>query len=195
MIKKFCVYAHFRPDNVIFYIGKGTKSRSNSSHNRNNYWKNIVKKYGGFRSEILAYWETEKESFEHEKILISCFKDLGYSLANMTNGGEGSTGFKWSKESKEKLSKSKKGIKQSDNHCLNNSLSRIGSKHSKQTIEKMRELRKNGTVNSRPINVCGIHFQSITNFAKYVKKAPIWIKKCVDANKYDKLEMYIKNAK
>ena len=82
-------YAHTRNDTgKIFYIGKGIKYRCNESRSRNQYWKNIVEKHG-YKIEILAYWKTAEEAYDHEKLLISCFKDMGYELANLTDGGEG----------------------------------------------------------------------------------------------------------
>ena len=104
----FYTYCHTRNDTgKIFYIGKGSrKYRASSKDQRNEYWQNIVNKHG-FTSEILAYWDTEKEAFDHEKLLISCFKDMGYKLTNMTEGGEGCS--KPSLETRKKMSLSKIG--------------------------------------------------------------------------------------
>lgn len=108
---KIAVYAHVRLDTgKIFYIGKGTDKRSTSKNSRNAFWHNIVNKSGGFKTEILAYWKTEQEAFEHEKLLIHCFKKMGYVLANLTDGGEGSSGYKWSDNQLKKLSEAHKGI-------------------------------------------------------------------------------------
>lgn len=91
----FFTYAHQTADTgKIFYIGKGSrKDRQIAKTGRNKHWHNIVKKHG-FIAEILAYWNTEQEAFDHEKLLIASFRDMGYSLANYTNGGEGSSGIK-----------------------------------------------------------------------------------------------------
>lgn len=75
-----------------FYIGKGQKNRYRVKANRNNYWKNVVLKHG-FDAQILCKWKTEQEAFEHEKFLIQCFKDMNYDLVNMTEGGEGTSGW------------------------------------------------------------------------------------------------------
>jgi len=84
----FYTYAHINPTtNKVFYIGKGTKSRHLATARRNPHWTNIVNKYGFF-AEILAYWNTSEEALDHEKLLISCFNDMGYVLANKTSGGE-----------------------------------------------------------------------------------------------------------
>ena len=94
----FYTYAHTKPDGTIFYIGKGHGRRAWSSKSRNKHWKHIVAKYKNYSVQILANWDTEEEAFNHEILLISCFKDLNFNLANCTNGGEGTCGFKWSKE-------------------------------------------------------------------------------------------------
>ena len=189
----YITYAHTKKDGTIFYIGKGVEKRAYSKYNRNWSWIKMVKKEG-LNVEILAHWEKEQEAFDHEILLISCLRELKLPLVNITDGGDGTSGLRWSEESKLKLSKAKTGIKQSKQHRENNRLARLGSKHKSDTIAKMKEVRKNGTVNSRPIEVCGVKFQSMTNFAKYVNKMPIWIKKCVDKNRVDKLEEYYLNA-
>jgi hypothetical protein len=99
----FYTYAHYTPENRLFYIGKGCGRRAYTTDKRNAHWKNIVAKYGKPRVEILANWNTEAEAHSHEILLISCFKDMGYKLANLTNGGEGISGYKFSEESKEKI--------------------------------------------------------------------------------------------
>ena len=51
---EYYVYCHKRlKDNSIFYIGKGKGDRFNSDIARNQYWNRIVKKDGGFISEII----------------------------------------------------------------------------------------------------------------------------------------------
>jgi len=120
--ESFYTYCHKRKDNgVIFYIGKGSKNRLNDT-TRNKYWKNIVGKHG-FTSEILAYWNTEQEAFEHEQILIDCFKSMNYKLANLTIGGGGIVGYKHSDEAKQKISEASK-------------------LRSKESIEKIRQSAK-----------------------------------------------------
>jgi hypothetical protein len=101
----FYTYAHYTPENRLFYIGKGHGRRAYTFSKRNNYWNHIVEKFGKPRVEILADWNTEKEAFEHEMLLISCFKDMGYRLVNLSNGGEGPSGLKHSEEFKEKIRK------------------------------------------------------------------------------------------
>jgi hypothetical protein len=105
----FLTYLHQTKDTGrIFYIGKGNHKRVSDKNNRNKYWKNIVNKHG-FTASVIAQWETEKDAFEHEKVLIACFKDMGYKLANILDGGPGGLGSK-SEETKKRISKAKKGV-------------------------------------------------------------------------------------
>ena len=137
----------------IFYIGKGKGKRAFSKDGRNKHWTFIANKHG-FIAKILAYWKTEKESFDHEKLLISCFKDMGYSLANKTLGGEGNTGHKWSEERKANHSQLMKGntfnvgVKRSAEHIealrkanLGNKWN-VGKKTSNETKEKLSLIHK-----------------------------------------------------
>lgn len=100
----FYTYAHYKPEGGLFYIGKGTLRRVRSMDARNPHWSNIVRKYGKPHVEILASWKTEAEALDHEKLLISCFKDMGFDLANKTDGGEGTSGYKFNDQQKKNLS-------------------------------------------------------------------------------------------
>jgi hypothetical protein len=92
-MKNYYVYLHKRKGtNKIFYVGKGTKSKSGinrieSSKNRNIWWQHIVEKDGGFDYEIYRDSLTEDEAFSLEKELIDT---IGISnLVNLTEGGIG----------------------------------------------------------------------------------------------------------
>jgi len=86
---RYYTYFHTRNDTgTVFYIGKGSNNRYKSLENRNKHWSNIVNKCG-FEPHIAAYWQTEKDAFDHEKFLILCYKDLGLDITNVTSGGDG----------------------------------------------------------------------------------------------------------
>jgi len=119
----YYTYAHLTKDtNQIFYIGKGTGSRAfEKGKDRNSHWSAVVNKHGEYYATILAYWDTEQEAYDHEKLLISSLTDIGYYLTNKTPGGEGiPKGYKFSEETKKKMS-----------------LSHIGSKRTEETKQKM----------------------------------------------------------
>lgn len=139
-------YAHYKPEGGLFYIGKGTKKRAFQMDGRNKYWQNIVNKYGRPHVELLARWDTEQEAFSHEKLLISCFKDMGFKLVNLTDGGEGTSGYKLSDDTKKVISKNVAKLWQNPEYRLHMSVVKIGKpsnakglKHSPETIERMRQ--------------------------------------------------------
>lgn len=137
-------YAHIRNDTgKIFYIGLGSVShRYKTKAKRNNYWNNIVDKSGGFTAEKLAFWNTRQEAADHEKLLISCFKDMGYKLANMSLGGEsGAYGVKRSDETKLKMSEAQKG----KSNCGH------GRKHTEETKKKISDANKGKPKSSEAI--------------------------------------------
>ena len=122
----FCTYAHYTPQGRLFYIGKGSSERrAHYMQGRNNYWNKIVSKYGKPEVQILANWDTEEEAFSHEVLLISCFRDMGHELANLTDGGDGTSGYKHTEEHRKKNSLAKMG------HAFNK-----GRKHSEETKRK-----------------------------------------------------------
>ena len=98
----YYTYGHYKADSKeLFYIGKGKGNRSHEKDSRSTFWKNIVTKHG-YTVEIFARWESEQDAFIHEKFLIECFRDLT-KLCNLTDGGDGCSGYIWSDEQKAKL--------------------------------------------------------------------------------------------
>lgn len=99
----FYTYIHFREsDGLPYYAGKGKDRRAWSHKGRSEYWKRTTNKHGK-RVEIAAKWPTEADAFEHEKFLIACFRDLGYPLVNLTDGGEGPSGHVHTEEHKARI--------------------------------------------------------------------------------------------
>ena len=86
----------------MFYIGKGSLRRAYEQRGHNRYWSAVATKHG-YTVSILAKWDNDVEAFEHEKLLISCFRDLKHPLTNATNGGEGVSGWTWSESQRVKL--------------------------------------------------------------------------------------------
>jgi hypothetical protein len=141
----FYTYAHYnKTNNKIFNIGKGKKNRYKTTHKRSLHWNGIVNKYG-FEPKILAYWNTEQEAFEHEKVLIACFKDMGYVLANKTNGGQGTSSPKVSESAKKRP---KKTLSEETKKRIG--LAHLGKKRSIQARQNMSKAALKKTVYNRP---------------------------------------------
>ena len=125
----FLTYAHYTPQGRLFYIGKGSSERrAHYFGGRNNYWNKVVAKYGTPEVQVLAHWDTEEEALSHEVLLISCFRDMGYELANLTDGGEGTSGYKHTEEHRRKNSEYRLGKPAVWN---------IGRKHTEETKLKI----------------------------------------------------------
>jgi hypothetical protein len=94
---------------MVFYVGKGSGWRSGITQHRNNYWKNVVAKAGGFTVRKIVENVDEELAFLAEQERIDQLKRLGVKLTNLTNGGEGS--FNPSEETRRKMSEIRIGEK------------------------------------------------------------------------------------
>lgn len=107
----YYIYQHRKADtNEIFYVGKGKGNRINGLHGRNNYWKNTVKKHNFVAEKILENLDEELALLAEIEI-IDLYKKRGIKLVNLTNGGEGTSGFSYirTEKTRKKLSETKKG--------------------------------------------------------------------------------------
>lgn len=166
----FYVYVHRKnSDGKIFYIGKGKNKRHKSISGRNQHWKNTALKHGWY-ANIVQSKLSEEDSLELEEFMIETIGLDNICNKNYFNGGK--SGFKHTEESKEKMSKSKKGILpwnkglKLTEYSLrmtgeNNPMFGKKVKHSKETISILR--KKNGAL------VCdlltGIFYDSMTEMA------------------------------
>lgn len=143
------VYRHRRLDtNEIFYIGIGSsKQRVNKKQSRNKYWHNITNKTK-WCSEILINNITNEEAEELEIFLIKLYgrKKDGGKLCNITKGGKGLTGYKYTQEQKDKVSKRMKGHTVTKETREKIRKSHLGKKLSKYHIEKLRKSNLNKIV-------------------------------------------------
>lgn len=128
----FYVYTHTRNDTgSIFYIGKGKGNRLYAKRKRNPMWTNIANKHG-FEAKKIVENIDEEFAFFVEIEAIALYRVRGYKLANMTDGGEGTTGFSHphTEEHKEWLKGNKFGEKTWG-------LTFKGKSHSEQSKKKM----------------------------------------------------------
>ena len=100
------LYRHTRLDkNEPFYIGIGdNETRAYNKVNRTKHWKSIAKK--GYEVEVLLEDLTWEQACEKEREFIALYgrKDLKTgTLVNLTDGGEGTFGYKHTEEVKQKL--------------------------------------------------------------------------------------------
>jgi hypothetical protein len=102
----YYTYAYLREDGTPYYIGKGKKYRAYRKVGR--YCKTPPKDRILFLKQNLS----EQEAFRHEMYMISVLgrKDIGTGiLRNLTDGGEGQSGYITSEETKIKIGKAHKG--------------------------------------------------------------------------------------
>ena len=137
----FYVYLHLREsDGNPFYVGKGRSYRAYKFSGRSQYWNRVKEKHGCL-VKILFNNLTEDLAFELEKEIISTLRKDGYSLCNLTDGGEGSFGYIVSEETRHKISKIHKGRKKKPESIAKQAESRKGCKPSPETLIKMREVQ------------------------------------------------------
>jgi hypothetical protein len=153
----------YRATNLIngkVYIGKTIYSiryrkkqhKTDSKNKINNMvFHKAIRKYGfeNFKWSIIDTAENEAELNKKEIYWIAEYKKT-HIVYNMTNGGNGLSGYRPTKETREKISKKlkgrpskKKGKKLSKETCQKMSQSKIGNtnskgvKHTKETREKI----------------------------------------------------------
>jgi hypothetical protein len=84
-------------------VGKGKDKRAYSTFSRNDRWNKTANKHG-LIVEIVFDELEETDAFQVERDTILEMKYFGYPLVNMTEGGDGISGFKHSVETKKKQS-------------------------------------------------------------------------------------------
>jgi hypothetical protein len=115
--KVFYLYLDKTDDGNTFYVGKGLYGRVFDGKPRNNYWVRVAAKHGMNREIVLAT-KDEKFALDMEMALINQYgtyvadpENNGKWACNLTKGGEGLSGLKFSDEHKEKLAASHRGNK------------------------------------------------------------------------------------
>jgi hypothetical protein len=155
---KFVVYAFCREDGTFYYIGKGSLKRARSKRNQG-----INPPVDKSRILILHSNLDEKTAFDYERKLILFYgrKDLGTGLLrNMTDGGEGVSGWVPNEEWRTKKSRSMKG----ENNPF------YGKQHSQET-KALLSAKKKGLNAGDKNPMYGIHLTGPLN-PMYGKKRP-----------------------
>jgi len=165
----FYVYQHRKADTgEIFYVGKGMGRRAYDSFHRSKYWKNIVAKHG-LIVEFIKENITEPESLKLEILTIDSYRQKGLQIINMTDGGDGTTGYAHTPEHKEKMSSilsgennprygkvgTRKGVKATPETVEKLRLSHLGKRHSEEQKKKIQESTKKARQGIKTLGMTG----------------------------------------
>lgn len=189
------LYRHIRTDKQqVFYIGIGeNESRAYDKKNRTRVWKNTANK--GYETEILFEDLTWEQATEKEKEFIALYgrKDLGLgTLVNLTDGGEGTIGYKHTEEAKEKNRIAASGknnafygkerpdqserMQGDKNPCFG----RVGENH--PMFGKTGYWKDKTGNRAKQVTYDGKEFESQTALAKYLNKSKAYVTKILKKN-------------
>jgi hypothetical protein len=165
------VYQHIRLDkNEVFYVGISSNYRRayEKADRRNIIWGRIAKKTD-YKVEFVAEnisWE-DACKLEIELIKKNGRLDLGNgTLANLTNGGDGSINRIQTEEEKIKRANSLRGLKRTNETKQKISLAHLGKVFSKETLQKMSDSHKGQITKIAKMVIdleTGIFFDSLKN--------------------------------
>lgn len=141
----YYAYLHAKPNTTdvsgIFYVGKGTSSRVSHIERHNPYHRNVVAKYG--KSNILVgkiECSSEAIAFDLEKGLIKCLRRMNVKLANMSDGGEGQSGYNHTEETRKRMSETHRAMCTSEER--KQWLRKIASNKSESSLKSVSEKSK-----------------------------------------------------
>lgn len=109
---RFYVYEHTRRDTgQVFYVGKGSGKRANcaSRHHRSEFWQRVASKAHGFDVRLVVVGIDEELAFLAERERIDQLRRLGLQLTNLTDGGDGTSGWLKSPEWRAKVGAAHRG--------------------------------------------------------------------------------------
>ncbi len=171
-MKKFKIYVDYTLEETPrpFYVGKGVLERVKSL-TRNNLHSRISKKYG-IERKVIFETDNEQEAFEIEKKLILEYKtfihgDANSWGANLTQGGEGTSGMIMSDEAKRKNSESNKIS------CSKEKNGMYGKHHSEETRKKIgiRSRGRHKSVETRQKMSTSLRQRNLTTKRKQISEA------------------------
>lgn len=136
----FYVYEHLRADTgEVFYVGKGSGHRARCRQGRNPYWRAVANKHG-YVTRIVMSADDEDLAFLAEMELIDKHRRMGVRLTNLTDGGEGMSGFKMPPDAIERRAAKQKGQKRPSVSALLSGVPK-SAEHRRKLSESRRGVR------------------------------------------------------
>lgn len=147
-MKTFCVYALCDPfSGKVRYVGKTDRpKRRHAAHMSSakrgvkryvyDWIRSLLSRGGEPGMHILEWCVSDEEASWAEKWFIEKFRKI-YALTNLTDGGDGFSGMKFSDEHREKLAERKRGRKLTEEHKRKISRSNTGRVFSEETRRKI----------------------------------------------------------
>src|SRR5208283_1122361 len=115
------------------------------SNRENSFYARVASKLarGGLMIDvkIIADGLSEADAFAREIERIAYWRAQDVRLVNLTDGGEGPSGYRHSAETKQKMSMARTGQKRSPEACANMSKARKGQKHGPPSVEARANMR------------------------------------------------------
>lgn len=175
---KYCVYRHINQETFeTFYVGIGSEKRAYDFNNRNSFWKRYISKHGKPIVYIEAVEIDLAVACEFERELILFFgrrNSKTGSLVNLSDGGDGTTGFNHNAETRKKMSDLKIGKKIPLSTINKIADANRGQKRTSETKAKI-GLRSIGRNSKLVLNTeSGIFYDSIKSAAGSTNISPVY---------------------
>ena len=137
--ERFYVYEHIRKDTgAVFYVGKGSGKRCNHFANRGKFWNNFSKSKDNVEVRLPIQNVDEEFSLLAEVELIDLYRRRGVFLVNISDGGEGTSGWIPSEETRKRIGEANKHTPKvsGEKHGM------FGKKHTPESLAKMSASQK-----------------------------------------------------
>tara|TARA_R110000868_G_scaffold363460_1_gene625736 strand:- start:2824 stop:3687 length:864 start_codon:yes stop_codon:yes gene_type:complete len=132
--ERFYVYEHIRKDTgAVFYVGKGSGKRCNHFANRGKFWNNFCKSKQNVEVRLPIKNVDEEFSLLAEVELIDLYRRRGVRLVNISDGGEGTSGWIPSDKTRQRIGEANKHTPKAsgEKHGM------FGKKHTPESLAKM----------------------------------------------------------